>query len=120
MSIDHEENSNLIAWYWLLGVGLIVATSFGVAILRPTWLSMERDAYVESHQYVESQMTQLLTNIEKYDELEAEILKYEKSGDHKIVAGLRMQQRSLKKRIRASLGKIPPDQHPSDTNRFQR
>lgn len=118
--IDHEKISTTIAWYWVLGVILVTGTTFFTVMLKPQWLGFEREAYVESHQYVESQKSQLLTNIEKHDELEAEISKYEKIGEDKIIPNLRMQQDSLKKKIRASLEKIPEDQQPSNVDRFKR
>ncbi len=105
-------------WY---AVGTVISIALITAMLRPAFLGFERETFVESHQYVESHRDQVLTSIEKYDELTTEIAKYEQAdGDYtRIIDGLLMQQRSLAKRIRASLEKIPEEHHPSNTERFR-
>lgn len=112
--------SGYAIWFWALGIALIIGTTFVFAWLRPAFLGFERKASVESHQYVETQKTQLLTFMEKHDELSAEILKYEASGHDGIAKGLKAQQRSLERRIRAAMAKIPRDEWPHGAERFEK
>ncbi len=117
---EHGKILGLSHMYFWSGVTAVIAVVTLVMMMKPVWLGFEREAFVESYQYVESHKDKMLTDVEKYDELEVQILMYEKSGDTKIVDGLRMQQRSLKKRIRASLAKIPAQHHPNNVERFSR
>jgi hypothetical protein len=118
---DHGIVSGYVIWYFFLFLGLVVAGVFIAAWLRPTWLGYEREAYVESHQYVETVKQEVVTLVGKYDELTTEIEKYKAlDGDNsKIVAGLEMQQRSLKKRINAALVKISEKDWPEGSRRFK-
>jgi len=116
----HAEITGLGCWYWAIGLVLIIITGFITMWLRPVWLGFERKADVASHQYVEARKNEVLTNVEKYDELTAEIAKYEKGeGNEKIVAGLKAQQKSLKAKIKAALAKIPKGERPAGTERFE-
>ena len=118
---EHGKIIGISAGYFWIGLGTLIAATTVILSMKPAWLGMEREAFVESHQYVESQRDSLLTNIEKYDELEADIAKYEEDGGHdKIGSGLKLQQKSLAARIRDSLSKIPAEHHPENVKRFQR
>lgn len=123
MSNELQEHGKIIgisAGYFWIGLGTLIASTTLVLAMRPTWLGMEREAFVESHQYIESHRDKLLTDISKYDELGSEIAKYEEDGGHdKIVSGLKMQKKSLSSRIRDSLSKIPAEHHPENVKRFQ-
>jgi len=118
---EHGKILGISQLYFWTAFGMLFMSSLVALWLKPAFLGFEREAFVESHQYVEAHKDSLLTNIEEYDELEAEIAKYEQDeANEKIVAGLRAQQKSLKKRIRASLAKIPQEHHPADVERFSR
>jgi len=106
--------------FWaILITAVVVGITFVHYWLQPTWLGYEHKAFTDSHQYVEARKTEVLTNVEKYDELTAEIAKYEKGeGNEKIIAGLKAQQRSLAKKIRAALARIPKDEWPEGSERF--
>ena len=117
---EHATISGLTIWYVGLGVGLLVAVGLLSAWMRPVWLGFERDAFVASHQYVESHKTKIHTLMEKHDELGVQIAKYKKAEDDDIVTGLQAQQKSLARRIRASAIKIPEDTRPLGTERFMK
>ncbi len=125
---DHEdlkEHGTILgigAIYVWVGIGIVVMATTLIMYIKPVWLGMEREAFVESHQYVESHKDKLMASIEEYDELEMEIAKYEQAdGDNeKIIEGMRQMQWSLSTRIRNSLSKIPKEHHPSNTERFNR
>lgn len=120
---DFEEHGTISVigqmHFWIIFATAITAITLAM-VMKPVWLGFEREAFVESHQYVESHKDKLMTDIEEYDGLEAQIRIYEESGSSRIVEGLRMQQSSLKKRIRASLAKIPEQHHPSNVGRFSK
>ena len=107
--------------FWAILVGAVsVSATYVHYWLQPTWLGYERKAFVESHQYVEARKTEILTNMEKYDELTVDIAKYEQApGDNsQIIAGLKAQQRSLAAKIRAALANLPKDAWPAGAERF--
>lgn len=107
--------------FWAILIGLVIISGTFVHYwLQPTWLGYEHKAFVSSHQYIEARKTEVLENMAKYDELTVEIAKYEQAdGDNsKIIAGLKMQQRSLAKKIKAALAKIPQEEWPDGSERF--
>ncbi len=109
--------------FWVILVtAAVVGMTFVHYWLQPTWLGYEHKAFVESHQYIEARKTELLTNIEKYDDLTVQIAKYEQSPDKyvNIITGLKAQQRSLARKIRAALTKIPKTEHPEGVERFEK
>lgn len=100
---------------------LITAVGIGATTLtywmKPVWFGMERKASVESHQYVEARRTEVIADIQAYDELGTRIAQNE--GNTKVVEALQMQQRSVKKKIQLALSKIPEDAWPEGARRFK-
>lgn len=115
----HGKISKSIIWYFALFLFLgIVATSVTLA-MQPTWIGFEHKAFVESHQYVEARKTEVINDIEKYHELDARINRYEQNGNEKVAKSLKMQQRSLARKIRKALNQIPESEHPDGVEQFK-
>jgi len=106
-----------VVGYSLLAMLVAAGVTTFFLWLKPLWLSLEREADVNSHQYVEARKTEVLTNIQKYDELSTRIT--QNQSNTKVVEALRMQQRSLKMKIKNALVKIPRESRPEGTRRFQ-
>lgn len=115
----HGEISKSMIWYSALGLFIIVAATTVVYAMKPTWLGFEHKAFVESHQYVEARKTEVINDIEKYHELDARINRYEQNGNEKVAKSLRMQQRSLARKIRKALNQIPESEHPDGAEQFK-
>lgn len=112
----HAEVTGLAIWYWIVGLFMLIAGTTVVLWMKPVWLGFEREAAVESHQYIEARKTEVITDIQKHDELTTNIAKFE--GNDKVVSGLKSQQKSLEHKIQAALSKIPKDEWPAGTERF--
>jgi len=117
---DDPEIARRILFYVVLIGFISVGIFFVSGWLRPVGLAMKRKTDVQSHQYVEARKTELSTFVETYDELDVDIAKYEDLGKDKIVLGLKAQKKSLKKKIRATLIKIPVSDRPAGMERFLR
>lgn len=123
--MEHDEVKDLsllgrisIFW-WILAVLLVAGTITFFGWLRPMWLGQERNAFTHSHQYIESKKAEIITNMEKYDELTADIAKYKASGHEDIAEGLKAQQKSLATKIRNALLLVPEDAWPEGSRRFR-
>lgn len=104
--------------FWaVLITGVCIGATTLTYCMRPTWLGMERKANVESHQYVEARKAEIIADIQQYDELETRIA--QNSDNAKVADSLRMQQRSVKRKIQAAMAKIPQDSWPEGAGRFQ-
>lgn len=104
--------------FWcILVFGSMLAMTTLTYCMRPHWIGMEREADVASHQYVEARKTEVLTNIQAYDELGTRIVQNE--GNDRVTDALKMQQGSLKKKIKNALAKIPKDTWPEGSERFK-
>lgn len=104
--------------FWaILIIGVSIAGTTLTYCMKPVWFGMEREAAVESHQYVEARKTEIVTNIQKHDELGVRIAQNE--GNTKVVEALEMQQRSLKKKIQLAMSKITEDSWPAGARKFK-
>lgn len=117
-SRDEVEATGVIltrGWFWLAMVVLTVfVLGTGYWMAKPYWLGLERQAYVASHQYVESQRTAMLDLAAQVEKLDARLTTA--TGAQK--SALASQRIALVDRIKAAADKIPADAIPPRINRI--
>lgn len=83
--------------------GIVLLIAFVISMtalgywLKPLWLGMERNAYVESHQYSEARKDEMLKIVDNIEEVSSQIAGTE---NEKLIEQLEMQKDSLRSRLR--------------------
>ena len=108
---------------WAIGLTVVSCCCVIVALMfKPAFLGFERQAYKQSHQYVETKESQLLQWVDEYYALGAEIAKYQADNEDEhyniVIAGLQSQQLSLETRIEIEAQRIPDGALPPSVEDF--
>ena len=118
---EDAEFSVRFVWYAFLGFVVFAAIGFGVYALEPTWLGLERQNFVNSHQYIEGKRTLLLKLASEYDENSTEIARYQAKDSEKykeVIQGLNNQQESLYSRIKEESQLLPDKEVPDEVKKI--
>jgi len=131
---DTAEGTWYLTWFWILIAVLCIVTALGFTTaklgLLPTWMKMERKAFTESQQYVESAKTAITGYCEEYRAAEKEMREYEASlamidqsseeGQKKaatireLITGCEGHMKSIKSQIRDKANKLDVSDVPQE------
>ena len=109
---EHGKITAGVIWYSIVAQIIILLLSFGTMYFYPHLLGLERKAFKASHQYKESKQTAIITLVEKYNSVSAEIAKYTALEEVEIVKSLHLQRKSIKARIRKDVNLLPMEEVP--------
>lgn len=103
----------------ILAVCVVIFVTIILA-MRPAWMGFERKAIKESHQYVESKETMLLTWLDEYREVEVQIAtaKAAEEPDAALIASLEMQRDTMGDRIEREAQRVDRDALPESVREF--
>lgn len=96
----------------IVGVMAIVTYSF-----YPALLGIEREAFVQSHQYVEARHSAIFTYYDEYSGLSTQIaqLKGDTTNDHTtVITAMESQQSAILMQIRNEARKLPEGEVPAE------
>jgi len=108
-----------ILFWSLVAFGISVAVTLALLALKPTFLSMEREAYQNSHQYVDAHATAINKLVTSITQTETKIAKYTaemKAGgaDYtQVIEGLRAQKAAFINEINQKAATMPDGEIPS-------
>lgn len=120
LSNEEAKGIGRVWLYTIIGVLLLAfVTLFWAFQIRPQTIAAERDAMVNSHQYVEARRTEILNNLEQCAQIDVQIAEYSLSEENApVVEALRSQRHAIAARISRAASLLPMGVH-MDTSSCQ-
>jgi hypothetical protein len=102
-----------IVWRFVIGGAVVIALGLAATtaayIIKPVWLGFERKAFIESHQYKESQQQAIRTLETELADVNAKIAEYRAADDPKyagVIQSLESQRTAIQRRIAEEKAKL--------------
>lgn len=106
--------------YSIMAVALVAGLALLWGEARPAFMDQDHEANIHSHQYVESQRTAILNNVEECRRLNTRMATLTDEGGHEsTIEAIQSQRTAIAARVRTASAQIPSDGRPVDISACQ-